>query len=83
MSERDLSPCDRLRAHQRAVPTSRCARLGRCRKGCREIDALSVPVLDYPMLGNQARGTVLLEAAQQAKHLTTPQPDQHTAIAYP
>jgi hypothetical protein len=36
-----------------------------------------------PVLGDQACGTVMLEAAQQTKHLTTPQPDQHTAIGYP
>ena len=33
--------------------------------------------------GNQARGTVLLEAAQQTKHLTPPQPDQRAGIGYP
>src|SRR5580704_7087324 len=31
-------------------------------------------------LGKQARGTVLLEAAQQTKHLTPLQADQHTGV---
>src|SRR5271166_4426808 len=34
-------------------------------------------------LGSQARGTVLLEAAQQTKHLTPPQADQLASISYP
>src|SRR6476660_2481982 len=31
-------------------------------------------------LGKQARGTVLFEAAQQTKHLTPLQADQHTGV---
>jgi hypothetical protein len=31
-------------------------------------------------LAKQARGTVLLEAAQQTKHLTPLQADQHTGV---
>src|SRR6266478_3259824 len=33
-----------------------------------------------PVLGKQARRTVLLEAAQQTKHLTPLQADQHTGV---
>src|SRR5580704_14852809 len=33
------------------------------------------------MLGKQARGTVLLEATQQTKHLTPLQADQHTGVS--
>ena len=34
------------------------------------------------MLGKQARGAVLLEAAQQTKYLTAPQPEQRTGVGY-
>src|SRR5580698_775556 len=33
------------------------------------------------VLGKQARGTVLLEATQQTKHLTPLQADQHTGVS--
>src|ERR1700674_4493154 len=33
------------------------------------------------VLGKQARGTVLLEAPQQTKHLTPLQADQHTGVS--
>ena len=33
-----------------------------------------------PVLGKQARRTVLLEAAQQTKHLAPLQPDQRTGV---
>src|SRR6202008_2973130 len=33
-----------------------------------------------PVFGKQARRTVLLEAAQQTKHLAPLQPDQHTGV---
>jgi hypothetical protein len=33
-----------------------------------------------PVFGNQARGTLLLEPAQQTKHLAPLQPDQHTGV---
>jgi hypothetical protein len=32
------------------------------------------------VLGKQARGTVLFEAAQQTEHLTPLQPDQRTGV---
>src|SRR5437868_11241768 len=33
-----------------------------------------------PVFGKQAGGTLLFEAAQQTKHLTPLQPDQHTGV---
>jgi hypothetical protein len=33
-----------------------------------------------PVLGKQAPGTVLLEAAQQTKHLASLHPDQRTGV---